>query len=52
VRYRLCELHKAVTSSFKEVKAQYLPFPDKGAKVEEMIDWVVREVKAVLDTIW
>jgi hypothetical protein len=29
-----------------------LPFPDKGAKVEEMIDWVVREVKAMPDTVW
>jgi hypothetical protein len=34
----LHELHEAVASSFDEVKAQCLPFPDKGAKVEEMID--------------
>jgi hypothetical protein len=46
------ELHKIVASSFDEVKVQCLPFPDKGAKVEEMIDWVVREVKAVPDTVW
>jgi hypothetical protein len=31
---------------------QCLPFPGKGEKVEEMIDWVTGEVKAVLDTIW
>jgi hypothetical protein len=35
---RLHELHKTVASSFDEVKAQCLPFPDKGMKVEEMID--------------
>jgi hypothetical protein len=29
-----------------------LPFTDKGVKVEEMIDWVVSEVKVVLDTVW
>jgi hypothetical protein len=29
-----------------------LPFPDKGAKVEKMIDWVVGEVRAVPDTVW
>jgi hypothetical protein len=48
----LHDLHKAVTSSFEEVKAQCLPFPDKGTKVEEMIDWIVGEVKAVLDIVW
>jgi hypothetical protein len=52
MHHRLCELHKTVASSFDEVKAQCLPFPDKGVKVEEMIDWVVGEVKAVPDTIW
>jgi hypothetical protein len=41
-----------VASSFDEVQAQCLPFPDKGAKVEEMIDLVVGEVKAMLDTVW
>jgi uncharacterized coiled-coil protein SlyX len=51
VRRQLRELHEVVASSFEEVKAQCLPFPDKGAKVEEMIDWVVREVKAVTDTV-
>jgi hypothetical protein len=29
-----------------------LPFPDKGVKVEEMIDWVVGEVRAMPDTVW
>jgi hypothetical protein len=29
-----------------------LPLPDKGVKVEEMIDWVVGEVKAVSNTAW
>jgi hypothetical protein len=52
VHRQLCELHKYVASSFDEVKAQCLPFPDKGAKVEKMIDWVVREVKLVPHTVW
>jgi uncharacterized coiled-coil protein SlyX len=38
VHRRLHELHEAVASTFEEVKAQCLPFPDKGVKVEEMID--------------
>jgi hypothetical protein len=29
-----------------------LSFPDKGAKVEEMIHWVVGEVKVVPNTVW
>jgi hypothetical protein len=28
------------------------PFPSRGVKVEEMIKWVVEEMKTVLDTIW
>jgi hypothetical protein len=52
VRRRLHKLHEMVASSFDEVKAQCLPFPGKGEKVEEMIDWVTGEVKAVLDTVW
>jgi hypothetical protein len=48
---RLHELHETVALSFDEVQAQCLPLPDKGVKVEEMIDWVVGEVKAVSDTI-
>jgi hypothetical protein len=51
MRRRLHELHEAVASSFGEVKAQCLSFPDKGAKVEEMIDRVVGEVKVVLDIV-
>jgi uncharacterized coiled-coil protein SlyX len=38
VRCRLHELHETIASSFDEVKVQCLPFSDKGAKVEEMID--------------
>jgi hypothetical protein len=49
---RLHELHEIVASSFDEVKVLRLPFPNKGVKVEEMIDWVVGEVKVVPDTIW
>jgi hypothetical protein len=52
VSRRLRELHEALASSFDKVKAQCLPFPDKCAKVEEMIDWVVGEVKVVLDIVW
>jgi hypothetical protein len=52
VHHRLHELLEAVASSFEEVKVQCLPFLDKGMKVEEMIDWVVGEVKAVPDTAW
>jgi hypothetical protein len=52
VHRRLRELHEIVALSFDEVKAHCLPFPDKGAKVEEMINWVVGEVKAVPDTVW
>jgi hypothetical protein len=48
----LRELHETVASSFDEVKAQCLPFPSKGEKVEDMIDQVTGEVKAMLDTIW
>jgi uncharacterized coiled-coil protein SlyX len=52
VHHRLHDLREAVASSVEEVKVQCLPFPNKGAKVEEMIDWVVGEVKVVPDTIW
>jgi hypothetical protein len=48
----LHELHETVASSFDEVKAQCLSFPDKGAKVEDMIDWVVGEVRAMPDAVW
>jgi hypothetical protein len=49
---RLRELHEIVASSFVEVKAWCLPFPGRGAKIEEMIDWVAGEVKIVPDTVW
>jgi hypothetical protein len=52
VHRRLHQLHETVASSFDEAQTQYLPFPDKGAKVEEMIDLVVGEVMAVPDTVW
>jgi predicted nucleic acid-binding Zn-ribbon protein len=52
MRHRLHELHETIASSFDEVKVQCLPLPDKGVKVEEMIDWVVGEVKAVSNTVW
>jgi hypothetical protein len=52
VRQWLHELHEVGASSFEEVKVQCLPFPDKGTKVEEMIDWVIEEVKAVPDIVW
>jgi hypothetical protein len=52
MRRQLCELHEIVASSFDEVQAQCLPFPDKCVKVVEMIDRVLGEVKALPDTIW
>jgi hypothetical protein len=52
VRHWLRELHEAVASSFNEVHTRCLPFPGKGAKVEEMIEWVVGEVKMVSNTVW
>jgi hypothetical protein len=44
-------LHETIASSFDEVKARCLPFSGKGAKVEEMIDWVTEEEKAVPHTV-
>jgi hypothetical protein len=38
VCHRLHELHEIVASSFDDIHARCLPFPDKGANVEEMID--------------
>jgi hypothetical protein len=52
VRHRFHELHETMALSFDEVKAQCLPFPARGVKVEEMIDWVPGEVKTVPDTVW
>jgi hypothetical protein len=37
---------------FGEVKAHCLPFLARNAKVEELIDWVVGEVKTMLATVW
>jgi hypothetical protein len=52
VRSRLCDLHETLASSFDEVKARCMPFPEKGIIVEKMIDWVGEEIKAVPDTVW
>jgi hypothetical protein len=49
VCHRIHGLCEAVASSFEDVKAQYLPFPDKGTKGEEMIDWIVGEVSMELE---
>jgi hypothetical protein len=38
MRHRFHELHETMALSFDEVKAQCLPFPARGVKVEEMID--------------
>jgi hypothetical protein len=52
VRHHLHELHEVAASSFKEVKARCLPVPARGMKVEEITDWVAREVQTVPDTVW
>jgi uncharacterized protein YhaN len=52
VRDRLHDLHQALASSFDEVKAQCMAFPNKCVVVEEMIDWIAEEVKAMPDTVW
>jgi hypothetical protein len=31
---------------------QCMPFPNRGVVVEEMIDWIAEEIKAVSDTVW
>jgi hypothetical protein len=48
----LHDLHETLASSFEEVKAQCMPFPNKGVIVEKMIDWVGEEIKVVSDTVW
>jgi hypothetical protein len=50
VRRRHHELHEIGASSFSEVRVQCLLFHVKGVKVEEMINWVVGEVKVVSNT--
>jgi hypothetical protein len=52
VRQHLHELHELVTSSFEEAKAWCLHIPARGAKVEEMIDWIVGEERTVPNTVW
>jgi hypothetical protein len=52
VRHRLRELLEMMASSFDEVKVRCLHLPAKGTKVEEMINWVVREVQTMLNTVW
>jgi hypothetical protein len=52
VRHQLDKPNETIASSFEEIKAQCLPFTGKGTKIEEMIDWVAREVKTVSDTVW
>jgi hypothetical protein len=47
----LRKLHEVVASSFEEVMVRCLPVPARGAKVEEMIDWVAGEVQTVPDTV-
>jgi hypothetical protein len=52
VRSRLRDLHETLASSFDDVKAQCMPFPNKVVIVEKMIDWVGEEIKVVSDTVW
>jgi hypothetical protein len=52
VRRHLHHLHEIVASTFDEVRAQCLPFLAKSVKVEDFLDWVIKEVKTVPDTIW
>jgi uncharacterized coiled-coil protein SlyX len=52
VRHQLHEIHQTIASSFDEVKAQCMSFPNRRVKVDKMFDWVVGEVKAVSDTVW
>jgi hypothetical protein len=49
---RLCGLHEMLASSFDEIKAQCMPFPNKGVLAEMMIDCIGEETKAVPDTVW
>jgi uncharacterized coiled-coil protein SlyX len=48
----LHDLRGVVDSTFGEVKAWCLPFLDRNAKVEKLIDQVVGEVKIALDIVW
>jgi predicted nuclease with TOPRIM domain len=52
VRGCLRQLHEVVASTFSELWAQCLPFLAWNLKVEELINWVVGEVKTVPTTMW
>jgi hypothetical protein len=52
VRHRLRTLHDVVASSFGEVNAWCFPFPARNVKVEDLINWVGEEVKAMPRTLW
>jgi hypothetical protein len=43
---------KQLLHHLRKSKHNVCPFPDKGVKVEEMIDWVIEEVKAIPDNVW
>jgi hypothetical protein len=43
---------KQLLRHLRKSKRNVCPSPNKGTKVEEMIDWVVEEVKAVPDIVW
>jgi uncharacterized coiled-coil protein SlyX len=52
VQHLLRILHEMLAASFGEVKAWCLPFPARNALVEELIDWIAEEMKAVAGTVW
>jgi hypothetical protein len=52
VRHPLRNLHDVVASSFGEVKAWCFPVLARNAKVEDLIDWVGEEVKAMPGAVW
>jgi phage host-nuclease inhibitor protein Gam len=51
VRQCLRDLHEMLAASFGEVMVQWLPFLTRNASVEELINWVAEEVKAVPRTV-
>jgi hypothetical protein len=52
IRHRLRNLHEVLVASFGEVNAQCLPFPTRNAPIENFIDWLEEEVKAIPGTVW
>jgi NADH dehydrogenase/NADH:ubiquinone oxidoreductase subunit G len=52
VRHRLRDLHEMLATSFGEVKARCLPFPTRNTSIEELIGWVMEEVKVEPGTVW